>query len=71
MYEDTLKEFFDEYEWIHLTLGLIGNVLFLCGSVLFLLNSEFIGIRAFIVGSSLMMVDSLGSILVKHVEDEL
>jgi len=71
MYEDALKGFFDEYEWLHLTLGLIRNTLFLSGSVLFLLNSESIGIPAFIVGSFLMIIDSLGSILVKHAQGEL
>ena len=60
MYEDALRELFDEYERVHLTIGLIGNILFLSGSIPFLLHSKSIGVRAFVIGSFLMLVDTLG-----------
>lgn len=63
-----LRDFFDEYQWIHLTLGLIGNVLFFVGSVLFLFEQQLqtLGVWAFVVGSFLMLVGSLGKALVKY-----
>ena len=68
---DDLEEFFAEYEWIHLTLGVIGNMLFFSGSILFLFEDQLqtVGIWAFIVGSFLMLVGSVGNALVKYVRD--
>lgn len=71
MDEDALRELFDEYEWIHLTLGLFGNTLFFSGSVLFLLDLQPVGVPSFVVGSFLMLVDSFGSILAKRARNEL
>lgn len=63
-----LKEFFDEYEWVHLTLGLLGNVLFFVGSLLFLFEQRLqtFGVWAFVLGSFLMLVGSFGNALVKY-----
>ncbi|GKX34294.1 MAG: hypothetical protein MnENMB40S_19120 [Rhizobiaceae bacterium MnEN-MB40S] len=56
-----------DYGWIHLSLGLLGNVLFFIGSLMFLPSLEefkSVGIWLFIVGSFLMFVGSLGRMLV-------
>ena len=68
---DDLEEYFAEYEWIHLTLGTVGNMLFFSGSILFLFEGQLqlLGIWTFIVGSFLMLVGSLGDALVKYVRD--
>jgi membrane-bound ClpP family serine protease len=70
---DVLRDFFDEYQWIHLTLGLVGNTLFILGSVLFLFEGQLqvLGVWAFVVGSFLMLVGSLGEALVKYARNEL
>jgi membrane-bound ClpP family serine protease len=70
---DVLRDFFDEYQWIHLTLGLVGNTLFILGSVLFLFEGQLrvFGVWAFVVGSFLMLVGSLGEALVKYARNEL
>ena len=68
---DDLEEFFAEYEWIHLTLGVVGNMLFFGGSILSLFEEQLqiLGIWAFIGGSFLMLVGSVGDALVKYVRD--
>lgn len=56
-----------DYGWIHLSLGLIGNLTFVLGSVLFLPSFEawqVAGVWLFIVGASLMFVGALGQLLV-------
>ena len=62
-----------KYQWIHLTLGLIGNISFVVGSVFFLyehLHSE--GTWLFIIGSTGMLIGSLGEAIVKlwHTEEQ-
>lgn len=66
-----LREFFDEYRWIHLTLNLLGNILFFAGSVLFLFSQQLqaIGVWGFVGGSFLMLVGSSGEVLVKYAQD--
>lgn len=73
-----IKTLVQDYGWIHLGLGLTGNVLFVAGSVMFLpglgkvmlpflhraMEWKTLGVWFFIVGASLMMVGSLGSLLV-------
>lgn len=55
-----------DYQWIHLTLGLIGNALFVIGSVYFLWTStQQLAIWLFIAGSSGMLIGSIGSAIVK------
>jgi len=62
-----LKTLVKDYGWVHLSLGLFGNVAFFIGSILFLPALEpykVIGVWLFIGGSFLMMVGSLGQFLV-------
>ncbi len=62
-----LKILVHDYSWIHLTIGLIGNILFFVGSVLFLPQYEaykVLAIWLFIVGSFLMLTGSVGRFLV-------
>lgn len=67
MLKDALQTLFQEYEWVHLSLGLLGNVLFFVGSVFFLYESlKRLGIYAFIVGSFLMLVGSIGQAVVRY-----
>lgn len=62
-----LREFFDHFEWVHITLGLIGNFLFFIGSILFFYASlETAGVWLFVIGSLLMFVGSCGDALVKY-----
>ena len=61
-----LKRLVQEYESVHLTLGVIGNVLFFAGSILFYRRFEPLytaGVTLFVVGSLLMFLGSLGSVL--------
>lgn len=69
--ERTLRTFFDDFEWIHITLGLFGNLTFFIGSVFFLYESlKTAGIWLFIIGSFFMLVGSIGSGLVRYVSIE-
>lgn len=55
-----------DYGWIHLGLGLLGNVAFFAGSILFLPvfdHLQTIGVWLFILGSGLMLIGSLGRLL--------
>lgn len=62
-----VREFVTEFEWIHITLGLIGNVSFLVGSVFFLWESlKTAGVWLFIIGATGMLIGSIGSGIVKH-----
>jgi hypothetical protein len=71
MHTDVVKEFFQEYEWIHTSLGILGNVLFFVGSILFLFESVHKwDIYTFIVGSLLMLVGSVGSAVVKSMRGD-
>ena len=63
----TLKKLVQEFGWIHLSLGLIGNIAFFAGSILFLpaLKAfKTVGVWLFILGSFLMMIGALGRFLV-------
>lgn len=60
-----------DYGWVHLSLGLLGNIQFLIGSVLFLPSLErwqTVAVYLFIGGAALMMVGALGQLLVKVLE---
>jgi hypothetical protein len=62
-----LKIIVQEYGWVHLTIGLIGNLIFLVGSILFLPVFEPIktfGVWLFILGAFLMSIGALGRLLV-------
>ena len=56
-----------DYGWIHLSLGLFGNVAFFVGSVMFLPSLESWRVTAvwlFIIGSFFMLIGSIGQLLV-------
>jgi len=62
-----LKTLVQEYGWVHLLIGLIGNVTFVLGSILFLPVFEpikVVGVWLFILGSTLMTIGALGRLLV-------
>ncbi|SDK11588.1 YrhK family protein [Microbulbifer yueqingensis] len=68
-----IKTIVEDYGWVHLSLGLLGNVGFFVGSILFLPQLEpykVIGVWLFIVGSFLMLIGSLGRALVELLEDD-
>ena len=55
-----------EFPWIHLGLGLLGNLLFFVGSVLFFWEgTKIAGVWLFVFGSLGMLVGSIGQLLVK------
>ena len=62
-----LKTLVKDYGWVHLSLGLFGNVAFFIGSILFLPTLEpykVIGVWLFIGGSALMFIGALGEFVV-------
>ena len=55
-----------DFPWLHLGLGLAGNLMFVVGSVLFFFKSvETAAIWLFVVGSLGMLVGSIGELLVR------
>lgn len=74
-----IKTLVQDYEWIHLSLGLAGNVMFLAGSVLFLpafeqqnldaglidMKWQTVGVWLFIFGAFFMFIGAFGNLLVK------
>ena len=70
--KNTLKILVRDYTWIHLSLGLLGNVAFFVGSIGFLPTFEVYQVMAvwlFIIGSFLMLVGSIGDFLVDFWKD--
>lgn len=63
-----------EFPWVHLGVGLCGNALFVVGSVLFFWDSvKTLAIWLFVLGSSAMLLGSVGELLVrieKHRHDK-
>lgn len=60
-----IRALLDHSEWVHVTLGLIGNLAFLVGSVLFLWDStKVVGVWLFIVGAAGMLINSVGRAVV-------
>jgi hypothetical protein len=65
--ENPVKTLVQEYGWVHLSVGLIGNFTFFIGSLLFLPALEpmkLYGVWLFIAGAFLMTIGSLGRLLV-------
>jgi hypothetical protein len=68
-----IKTIVQDYGWIHLSLGLAGNLMFVIGSVLFLPRFgawQTTDVWLFIIGSALMMVRALGNLLVSLYEEK-
>lgn len=62
-----------DYGWIHLSLGLLGNIGFFVGSILFLPSLEqwkTLGVWLFIIGSFLMLIGALGRLLVDVLKED-
>lgn len=62
-----LQVLVQDFGWIHLSLGWLGNAAFFIGSILFLPQFEAyktIGVWLFIVGAFLMWLGSSGRVLV-------
>ncbi len=58
--------FLRDFPWIHLGVGLAGNLLFVIGSVLFFFDRlQTAGIWLFVIGSAGMLVGSVGEVLVR------
>lgn len=56
-----------DYEWIHICLGLIGNLAFVVGSFLFFWEStKQWALWLFVIGSIGMLIGSMGSAFVKY-----
>lgn len=61
-----LQRLVHDYEWVHIAVGIMGNLLFLVGSVLFLWDStKLTGVWLFIIGAGFMLVGAIGSAIVR------
>lgn len=66
-----LAAFVEQFHWLHLTLGLVGNASFFVGSVMFLFEPlRTLGIWLFIVGSFGMLLGTIGDAVVHHRGDD-
>lgn len=71
--QNPVRVLVQDYGWVHLGLGLIGNITFFIGSIFFLPSFESwktLGVWLFILGAFLMMVGSLGRLLVDLWEED-
>ncbi len=73
-----IRTFVEDYGWIHLSISLLGNLIFLLGSILFLpawegittqiagyqMGIKTLGVWLFIIGAALMLIGSIGRLLV-------
>ncbi|MFW6324428.1 MAG: YrhK family protein [Desulfovibrionales bacterium] len=60
------REFIREYEWVHLGIGIFGNLCFFVGSIFFLFEPlKTYGTWLFIIGAFGMLVGAVGSGSVK------
>lgn len=66
-WRSALRAYLRDYEWIHLTTGLFGNLSFFAGSVSLLTGTwAWAGAWLFIVGSLGMLVGTLGGFLDRY-----
>lgn len=64
----TIRQLVSDYHWIHLGLGIVGNICFFVGSVFFLWEAtKAAGVWLFIAGSFGMLIGSVGSAIVDAV----
>jgi len=62
-----LRVFLRDYEWVHVSLGLLGNVIFLAGSILFLQpDRQHVATWFFVAGATGMLINSIGSALIAY-----
>ncbi len=56
----------EEFPWVHLGLGLLGNAMFFVGSIFFFYEGlKTLGIWLFVIGSFGMLVASVGEFLIR------
>jgi hypothetical protein len=61
-----MRKFACHFQWIHIGVGILGNMAFLIGSFCFLQESlKTVGVWLFILGSFGMLIGSIGSAIVK------
>ena len=61
---NTVSACIHKYAWIHLSIGIVGNIIFATGTILFMKQSDLAG-WFFLVGSLGMLLNSLGALLAK------
>lgn len=67
-FRKALRAFFDDFEWIHIILGITGNTIFFAGSILFFFGAlETVARGLFTGGSFLMLIGAIGQALVRYV----
>ncbi len=62
-----LRVIIQDYSWIHMTIGLVGNLSFFIGSILFFerfKDYKTLAVWLFVVGSLFMLVGSVGNFFV-------
>lgn len=59
-----LSFYVNKNEWLHLTIGIFGNLCFICGSVAFLNNHEASG-WLFLAGGIGMTINAAGNLIAK------
>ena len=62
-----LRVLIQDYSWIHMTIGLVGNLSFFTGSILFFerfKEYKTLAIWLFVFGSLFMLIGSLGNFFV-------
>lgn len=70
MFDGFLKTFVYEYRWIHLIIGLTGNVFFIIGSSLFLFeSSQQTGTWFFLAGSIGMLLGRIGEAIAHGIDN--
>jgi hypothetical protein len=66
MRRSRVRGFLADFPWVHLGIGIFGNITFVVGSILFLYQSlQTAGVWLFIFGSSGMLLGSFGDLLVR------
>ncbi|MGH3662945.1 MAG: YrhK family protein [Micromonosporaceae bacterium] len=66
MQRSRARAFLADYPWVHLGIGIFGNVTFVVGSFLFLRESlQQAGVWLFIFGSGGMLLGSVGDLLAR------
>ncbi len=63
-----ISQLITEFRWVHIGLGLIGNLSFFIGSICFLYDGLImeVGVWLFIVGALGMLIGSLGEAVVEY-----
>lgn len=69
--QNIIQEFVHERKWIHISLGIFGNVCFFVGSIFFLSEAlQGLGTWLFIVGSAGMLIDSVGDAILASMDKQ-